>query len=108
MTLAALVALAVIAAGAAARTAYLLSRRSTVVGRFAGGDHIAGDRHTRAGTGWRPAEPPARVRAALDEADLPVPVPMAWTAWVGALAVGRCWQPSSEGRGWPASPPSGW
>ena len=88
MILAALVALAVIAAGAAARTAYLLSRRSTVVCRLAGGDHIAGDRHTRAGTGWRPAEPPPRVRAALDEADLPVPVPLAWTAWVGALAVG--------------------
>ena len=88
MTLAALVALAVIAAGAAARTAHLLSRRSTVAGRLAGGDDIAGDRHTRAGIGWRPAEPPTRVRAALDEADLPVPVPLAWTAWVGALAVG--------------------
>jgi len=83
-----LVAVAVLGAGAAARAAYLLSRRSTVIGRLPGADDIAADGHVRGGAGWRPAEPPARVAAALGEADLPLSAALAWTAWLGALAVG--------------------
>ncbi len=88
MSLALLVAVAVLGTGAAARTAHLLTRRGAVVGRLSGADDIAAGLHVRARPAWRLAEPPARVAAALGEADLPVSAALAWTAWLGALGVG--------------------
>ncbi len=82
MTLAALLALAVLAAGALAREAHRLSRRGSVVGRLAEAPAPAERRR------WEPVAPPERVAAALVEADLPVPPAVAWTAWLGALAIG--------------------
>ena len=85
MTLAVLVAGAILAAGALARMAHRLSRRDAVAGR------LEGPSETPAATGMRrrrplPA-PPARVISALADADLPVPPAVAWTAWLAALAV---------------------
>ncbi len=85
MTLAALLAFAVLAAGALAQEAYRLSRRGTVVGRLSPAPAVARPGGRRQ---WEPAEPPARVAAALTEADLPLAPAVAWTAWLGALALG--------------------
>lgn len=78
--------LAVLATGAAARAAFRLSRRGAVVGRFPG---------MRPAVVAEPAggaslliEPPPRVAAALADADLPVPEPVAWTAWLAAVVAG--------------------
>jgi tight adherence protein B len=83
--LAGLVALAVLAAGALARAGWQLSRREVVSGRLAaGGPGAAVVPRPR-----RPLPaPPARVAAALAEADLAVPAAVAWTAWLAALGVG--------------------
>lgn len=86
MTLAALVALAVLAAGALARAAHRLSRRDAVASRLLVPAQVSpggGGRSRRP-----PPAPPARVAAALADADLPVPAPVAWTLWLGALGAG--------------------
>lgn len=87
MTLAAMLALAVLAAGVSARVASRLSRVGTVVGRLSDGARPVSRRPFGAGHRWRLAEPPARVAAALAEADLPVPAAVAWTTWIGGLAI---------------------
>jgi tight adherence protein B len=83
MTLAFIVAGAVVAGGALARVAHRLSRRDVVTGRLAAPPDAA-----LAGS-WRhrplPA-PPARVSAALADAALPVPAAVAWTAWLATVA----------------------
>lgn len=86
MILAALVALAVLAAGALARAAHRLSRRDAVAGRLvtAAEAPVSSARRPRRAL---PAPPP-RVAAALADADLPVPAAMAWTGWLAALAGG--------------------
>lgn len=86
VTLAAVVALAVLAAGALGRTAYRMSRRDVVAGRLLppADPSPAGARRPR-----RPLPaPPARVAAALADADLAVPAPLAWTGWLAALGTG--------------------
>ncbi len=84
MTLALLVAGAILGAGALARMAYRLSRREVVAGRLSGpAEPPAGGARRR-----RPLPvPPARVVSALADADLPVPAPVAWTAWLVSLSV---------------------
>ena len=86
MTGAALVALAVLAAGALARAAHRLSRRDAVAGR------LVVPAEAPASNARRPRRPlpapPPRVAAALADADLPVPAPVAWTLWLGALGAG--------------------
>jgi tight adherence protein B len=86
VSLAALVALAVLAAGALARAAHRLSRRDAVAGRLVAPAAlpVAGARRRRRAL---PA-PPAWVAAALADADLPVPPAGAWTAWMAVLAGG--------------------
>jgi tight adherence protein B len=93
--LAALLAFAVLAAGGLAQEAHRLSRRGSVVGRLAGAPAPAPAGHRR----WEPVTPPARVAAALTEADLPVPPAVAWTAWLGALAVGPVLAAGAAGPG---------
>jgi tight adherence protein B len=86
VTLAALAAIAVLAAGALARGARRLSRRDAVASRLlapAASSPACARRPRRA----LPA-PPARVAAALADADLPVPPAGAWTGWLAALAGG--------------------
>lgn len=86
MTLAALVAVAVLAAGALARAAHRMSRRDAVAGRLLAPAEVSpgGGRRSR-----RPLPaPPPRVAAALADADLPVPAALAWTVWLGALGAG--------------------
>jgi tight adherence protein B len=86
VTLAALAALAVLSAGALARSAHRLSRRHAVAGRLVPPTEASVH---GAGRDRRPLPaPPARVAAALADADLPVPAPVAWTLWLGALGVG--------------------
>lgn len=85
MTLALLVAVAILGAGALARAAHRLSRREVVAGRLSGPSEVP----PAPGRQHRPLPvPPARVAAALADADLPVPAPVAWSAWLGALAIG--------------------
>ena len=83
MTLAALVALAVLSAGALARTAHRMSRRDVVAGRF------LGTPASPTGPRLRPPlpAPPPRVAAALVEADLPVPATLAWSGWLAVIAI---------------------
>lgn len=88
MILAAVLASAVLAAGASARVASLLSRQGTVMRRLSDVPGPEISRPVVAGRKWRLAEPPAGIAAALAQADLPVPPAVAWTAWIGALAVG--------------------
>ncbi len=97
MTLAALVALAVLAAGALARAAFCMSRRDAVAGRLlvptevsqdgARGPRRAGPDGARRSSRAVPT-PPARVAAALADADLPVSAAGAWTGWLVLLAAG--------------------
>lgn len=84
MTLAVLLAVAVLAMGAAAQAGHRLSRRGTVAGRF----DLAPDAPTGGIGGWPMAEPPPRVAAALVQADLPLPAAAAWTAWLAAAVLG--------------------
>jgi len=86
--LAAVLASAVLAAGASARVASRLSRQGTVVRRLSDRPGPRTARPVIAGRRWQLAEPPARVAAALAEADLPVPPGVAWTAWIGGVAIG--------------------
>lgn len=80
-----LVALAVLVAGALARSAHGLSRREVVSGRF--GEPL--DPGPGPVSSRRPLPaPPARVAGALADADLPLPAPVAWTAWLGVLGAG--------------------
>ncbi|MGI8809869.1 MAG: type II secretion system F family protein, partial [Acidimicrobiales bacterium] len=89
MTLAAVLALAVLAAGASAQAASRLSRRGTVVGRLSDRPPAPVARPAGAGgRAWRLAEPPPRVAAALADADLPLSAAQAWTAWLAALVLG--------------------
>ena len=90
MILAAVLGLAVLAAGGAARAAHQLSRRHTVVGRLADGPAAGAPPppDPRAGPRWPRLEAPPRVAAALADADLAAAPGPVWTAWVGALAVG--------------------
>lgn len=90
MSLAVLLAVAVVAAGAAARAASRLSRLGTVVGRLSDRPEARAARTAGegGGGGLRLAEPPPRVATALAQADLPVPAAMAWTVWLAALAFG--------------------
>lgn len=88
MILAALLASAVLAAGAAARTGYRLSRRGALVGRLARPTTVAAGPLPGEGTGWRLPVPPARVAHALAEADIPAPADVVWTAWLASLAAG--------------------
>jgi tight adherence protein B len=83
--LAAVVALAVLGAGALARAAHRLSRRDVVAGRFGGPlAPPATPAHSR-----RPLPaPPVRVAGALADADLPLPAPVVWTAWLAMLGAG--------------------
>jgi len=83
VTLAALVALAVLSAGALARTAHRMSRRDVVAGRF------LGTPASPTGPRLRPPlpAPPPRVAAALVEADLPVPATLAWSGWLAVIAI---------------------
>jgi tight adherence protein B len=88
MTLAVLLALAVLAIGSAGQAAVRLTRRSPVVGRFPAG----ADAPVAAGSGGprllRMAVPPPRVAVSLREADLPLPADVAWTAWLVSLGLG--------------------
>jgi tight adherence protein B len=82
---AALLGLAVLAAGGLGRRASVVSRRGRVVGRLPGAPP-----EPAAGAGRRrqaPA-PPAWVAAALAAADVPLAPATAWTAWLVALGVG--------------------
>ena len=88
MSLAALLGLAVLAAGALARAASRLSRRGMVAGRLADRPQAPVARRIGGNGGWRLAEPPSRVAAALADADLPVAPALAWTAWLAALGLG--------------------
>jgi tight adherence protein B len=83
VTLAVVLACAVLAAGGLAQEAHRLGRRGAVVGRLADGPAPAGERRR-----WEPMAPPARVAAALVEADLPLAPAVVWTAWVVALGLG--------------------
>ncbi|HEV2759021.1 MAG TPA: type II secretion system F family protein [Acidimicrobiales bacterium] len=88
MSLAVLLAVTVLAAGASARVAFHLSRLGTVVGRLSDGPQSRAALRLGSAGDWRLLEPPSRVVAALAEADLPVAAPLAWTAWIGALVLG--------------------
>jgi tight adherence protein B len=85
------VAIAVLLAGALAQEAARLRRRGAVAVRLPGWPPGSGPA-TNAGADearrWTPADPPARVAAALADAALPLPPPVVWTAWLGALGVG--------------------
>ncbi len=83
MTVAAVLALAVLAAGALGRAAQTLSRRGAVVGRLVEAAPTA-----PRGRHWEPVEPPARVASALAEAALPAPAAVVWTAWLTVLVAG--------------------
>jgi len=86
VTLALLVAVAVLAAGGLARAAHRMARHDAVAGRLARPVEPApaGGRAAR-----RPLPaPPPRVAAALADADVPLPASLAWTLWLGALAAG--------------------
>ena len=86
MTLAALVALAVLAAGALGRAAHHLARRDAVAGRLVVPAEASPGGCARL---RRPLPaPPPRVAAALADADLPVPPAVAWTLWLVAVAAG--------------------
>jgi tight adherence protein B len=85
VTLAALVAVAVLAAGALGRAAHRLARRDAVTGRLVPAEAPPGG-----GARLRrplPAPPP-RAAAALADADLPLPDAVAWTLWLAALGAG--------------------
>ena len=83
MTLAFLVAGAILGAGALARMAYQLSRRDVVAGRLAGPPEAPATPRVH-----RPLPaPPARVVSALADADLAAPAAVVWTAWLATLAV---------------------
>lgn len=87
MTLAVLVALAVVGAGALARAGHRLSRRQAVAGRLvepAPAAPAAGPGRS----GRALPVPPPGVAAALADADLPLPAAAAWTGWLAALAGG--------------------
>ena len=86
MIVAALVGLAVLGTGVAGRAAYLCGRRGAVVGRL---PRPSGHRSPVVARALPSLlEPPPRVAAALADADLPLPGPVAWTAWLAAVAVG--------------------
>ena len=89
MTVSILLACAVLAAGATARTGYRLTRRAPVMRRLPA-EVAAVEPKGAAATGGRRAllEPPARVAAALAEADLPITASAAWTAWLAAIVGG--------------------
>jgi len=82
---AAMLAVAVLATGAAAQAAYRLYRRGSVVDRLSAGPER---RHRDIGGRLRPLEPPPRVAAALAEADLPLAPALAWTAWLAGVSLG--------------------
>lgn len=87
MTLAALLGLAILAAGGLAHVAYRLSRRGSVVGRLPAGTTPAAE----AGAGsrrWQAVEPPPWVAGTLASADLPLAPAPAWTAWLGVVVLG--------------------
>lgn len=89
VTILVLLWLAVIATGAAGRTALLLSRRGAVAGRLQG---VAGS-HSDTGVpvgvrAWPRVAPPARVEAVLADAALPIESAVAWTGWLGLVAAG--------------------
>jgi tight adherence protein B len=88
MTLAVVLAVAVLATGALARTAHGLTRRGPVIGRLAMAATTAPTACAGPRRSWQPVEPPPRVAAALAEADLPVTAAMAWTGWLGAVILG--------------------
>ena len=88
MTLAAVLALAVLAAGASAQAASRLSRLGTVVGRLRERPQAPAGPHPGSVRSRPLLEPPSRVVTALAEADLPVTASVAWTAWLGALVLG--------------------
>lgn len=88
MTLAVLLAAAVLATGAAGHGAHRLSRRSPVVARFPTGPERPVADVGPAARRLRVAVPPPSVVSALGQADLPVAADVAWTAWLGALGVG--------------------
>jgi tight adherence protein B len=78
--------LAVLAAGAAARAGHRLARHGSVAGRLPGGDDLLQDPIANGG-GRRLLAPPPWVATALADADLPVPAPVAWTAWLGVTGL---------------------
>jgi tight adherence protein B len=83
--LAVFVAFAVLGAGALARTAHGLSRREVVAGRFG----VFSEPALAPAAARRPLPaPPARVAAALADADLPLRAPVAWTAWLATAGTG--------------------
>ncbi len=94
MILALAAAVAVLVAGGLARAASGMTRRAAVAGRLSMAAPQSGAAPASGlfGKGvlakWQPPEPPARVAAALADAALPVPVAVAWTAWLGALGIG--------------------
>ncbi|MGI8983787.1 MAG: type II secretion system F family protein, partial [Acidimicrobiales bacterium] len=90
MTSAVAAALAVLAAGALARAARGLSRRHLVSGRLAGPGPGAPAAETGLVARAHRALPasPARVAAALADADVPVPAEVAWSGWLATLVIG--------------------
>ena len=99
MSVAVVLAFAVLGAGASARVAFHLSRVGTVVGRLSEGTEAAAEPHIGSVRGWRLLEPPSGVIAALARADLPVAAPVAWTAWMGALVLGPLFAAVAGGPG---------
>ncbi|HTJ75729.1 MAG TPA: type II secretion system F family protein [Acidimicrobiales bacterium] len=87
MTLAAMLAAAVLAMGAAARSALALSRRGAVAARLPSGPNPASGEMAPAARRTLP-QPPARVGRALVDAALPLRPEAAWTAWLLALGLG--------------------
>jgi tight adherence protein B len=89
MTVAALMGLAVLAAGGLGRRAYDLARRRSVVGRLAPAPAgPATPAAERSGRDRRVLVPPAWVAASLAAADLPLAPATAWTGWLAVLVVG--------------------
>jgi tight adherence protein B len=76
----------VLATGAAARAARSAGRREATRRRLAASGAVGGDGAPRAAR-LPLATPPAAVAAALAEADLGVAPAVAWTAWLGTLAL---------------------
>jgi tight adherence protein B len=84
--LAALLAVAVVATGAAARAAVALSRRGAVASRLPA---VAGEESESPAQPRRALpHPPARVALALADAALPLRPEVAWTGWLLALGFG--------------------
>lgn len=96
MSTAALLGVAVIAAGAAGRAGLRLSRRGAVVGRLPsrpgpGGPEWAGPESAgpeSRSAWWRAITPPGPVEAALVDAALPIDPSVAWTGWLLTLVAG--------------------